>query len=282
MAIQNVQRWQWILAGLLIGLALGYLHHLPAGDWQKTFGDTLTQHQFEEGLVREQSGLRWFRNLVVYPERVEGGGKSVPIFVVAGEYFDGRLEMQNGQRVAIWRPRCYVAEELYLPLTPSSDATANTVLAYLKGIQGVQFTYAWWRDPRWGIGIWTVGSVLVIGVIWPTALNLLLFGNFFRPRQEKGMDLSQVGATSVQTKPSATAEDWEQVRQLGAALEADLAASGKAIMAPAPVAPEPARTLTATPAEAVPSDGPIDPKAFGKGKEDFYPTELKTHPHDAK
>src|SRR4051812_33085569 len=109
MSISNVKRWQWILISLIIGAGFGYFQHQPTSDWRASFGETLSQQEFEEGLVREQSGLKWFRNLVVYPESVEPGNQKMRLLIVAGEYFDGRLVEQNGSRVAIWNPRCYIA-----------------------------------------------------------------------------------------------------------------------------------------------------------------------------
>src|SRR6266850_1987146 len=120
MSIRNVKRWQWILISLIIGAGFGYIQHLPTADWRSAFGNTISQQEFEEGLVREQSGLKWFRNVVVYPESIEDGNKQVKLLIVGGEYFDGRLLEQNGKRVAVWNPRCFIAEGPYVPITPNA------------------------------------------------------------------------------------------------------------------------------------------------------------------
>src|SRR6266566_4531767 len=39
---------------------------------------------------------------------------------------------------------------------------------------------------------WIAGGVLVIGIIWPTVINLLVFGKLRRPREEKGISLMGV------------------------------------------------------------------------------------------
>jgi hypothetical protein len=285
MAIKNVKRWQWVLVSLIVGLALGYIQHLPSENWQKALGDTITQRQFEEALTREQSGRRWFRNIVVYPERVESLGKSVPIYIVAGDYFNGRQEMQNGQRVAIWRLRCYIAEGPYQPIKPAAGFQAqNTVLRYLRSLQGVTYTYAWWRDPRWGIGIWTAGSLLMIGMIWPTAINLLVFGSLFRPPEEKGIDLSKVSSSPSQRMgPQVSEADLAAIEKMGAELEAKLTAEAAppAPAPPAPTTPATVQPLTATRLEATAAAQDREAKAFGQDKDDFYPTERHHQPPKA-
>src|SRR4051794_30502527 len=106
MWVINIRRWQWILIGLVVGLGVGYVQQQPTSNWQKEFGDTLTRAQFEEGLVRQQSGLPWFRNIMVYPDRVDvPGGKPLPVLIVAGDYFNGEPELEDGKRVAKWNPR---------------------------------------------------------------------------------------------------------------------------------------------------------------------------------
>jgi hypothetical protein len=282
MAIRNIKRWQWLLASLVIGLALGYFQHLPTENWQKAFGDTITQQQFEEGLTREQSGLRWFRNVVIYPERVEVAGKTVPVTIVTGDYFNGKLESQNGQRVAIWRPRCYIAEGPFQPITPNPNIKASdTVLAYLKSLKGVSHTYAWWRDSTSAIGLWTAGSFLVIGLIWPTVINLIVFGSIMRPKEERGIDLSKVSAQTPQSESQAADTDLTAVAKMGEQLEAKLAAeAGPRMPNPQPPADAPpVRQLTATSLEAPLTGQPHEQKDFGQDRDDFYPTERhKSHP----
>jgi hypothetical protein len=280
MAIQNIKRWQWILVSLVVGYALGYIQHLPTENWQKVFGDTIPQRQFEEGLTREQSGLRWFRNIVVYRDRVEAGGKNVPVYIVAGDYFNGKFETQNGQQVAVWRPRCYIAEGPYQPISGSADPQGmKTVIEYLKGVQGVSYTYAWWRDPRWGIAFWTVGSLLLIGGIWPTVINLLVFGSLFRPAEEKGIDLSKVSAQLQQQGGQVSGADLAAVEKMGGELEAELAAeAGPAAPPQTADGPAPVKALTATQLEVEAAEQDREGKAFGQDRDDFYPTERHQQP----
>lgn len=279
--IRNIKRWQWILVSLIVGLTMGYFQHLPSEDWQKKFGGTITQSQFEEGLKREQSGLRWFRDIVVYSESIEIGGKTVPITIVSGNYFSGKLELQDGKPAAVWRPRCFIVEGAYQPLEPTADtkATVLTVLDYLKSVKDVHFTYAWWRDPTRGITMWTAGSFLLIGLIWPTVINLIVFGSLTRPKEERGTDLSKAPAQTSQATAKVTEADLAAVAQMGDDLEAKLTAgAGASRPALQQQADSSVRPLTAAALEAT-AEQAREKKGFGRDKDDFYPTEVHK-PHD--
>jgi len=280
MSIRNVKRWQWILISLIIGAGFGYIQHLPTADWRTAFGDTISQQHFEEGLVREQSGLKWFRNVVVYPESIEDGNKRVRLLIVSGEYFDGRLLEQNGKRVAVWNPRCFIAEGPYVPITPNARSKdTGTVIDYLKTVKGASFAYAWWRDPAWAIGLWTGGSFVVIGLVWPTLINLIVFGSLGRPREEKGIDLSKVSSGRPHDG-SAKEVDLEAAAKMAAELEGKL---GVDVAIPPPqqkVEKEKPATpvLTAGSLELTMSEEERRAKEFGKERDDFYPTERHAHP----
>jgi hypothetical protein len=285
MAVRNVKRWQWILASLAVGLLLGYFQQLPTENWQKAFGDTITQHQFEEGLIRKHSGSRWFRNIVIYPQRLDVAGTSVPVTIVTGEYFNGSLEMQNGQRVAIWHPRCFIAEEPFRPITPNAGAQdGNTVIAYLNSLPGVTYTYAWWRDPTWAVGLWTAGSVLVIGLIWPTIINLLVFGSIMRPKENRGIDLSKVSAQTPKSASKSPEPDLTAVTKAAEELEAKLAAEARPQIrdAQAPAAASPVPQLSGAAVESPMTSEQHEQKNYGQEKDDFYPTEVHRSHSEAK
>ena len=239
MSIQNVKRWQWILISLIIGAGFGYIAHLPTADWHSAFGKTISQQEFEEGLVREQSGLKWFRNLVVYPESIDDGNKQLKLLIVSG-----------------------------------------TVLDYLKTVKGASFAYAWWRDPAWAIGLWTAGSFVVIGLIWPTLINLIAFGSFNQPKEEKGIDLSKVSSGTSKSAPPKEV-DLEAAAKMAAELEAKIKADAGA--------PSQHKPQKAAPAAPVLSGGTLEAdmteqerqaKEFGKERDDFYPTERHVHPKE--
>src|SRR5688500_17476117 len=62
---------------------------------------------------------------------------------------------------------------------PSSAAARQTVLDYLDRMgreKGVKYRYAWWLHPRWKMATWVGGSFVLIGLVWPTFVNLMAFG----------------------------------------------------------------------------------------------------------
>jgi hypothetical protein len=286
MAIRNIKRWQWILASLAVGLLLGYFQQAPTENWQKAFGDSIPQQQFEEGLLRNQNGSRWFRNIVLYSERLELAGKTVPVTIVAGEYFNGRLESQNGQLVAVWHPCCYIAEESFRPITPlAGQQGSNTLIAYLNTLPGVSYSYAWWRDPKWALCLWTAGSFLFIGLIWPTIINLLVFGRIMRPGEKRGIDLSKVSAHTPESALPPASADLTAVTKMADEIEAKLAAEAGPSLADAhagATAPAVAK-LSATNMESQGTSESHEERHYGQEKDDFYPTEVhQPHPEEDK
>jgi hypothetical protein len=279
--IRNIKRWQWILISQIVGTGLGYIQHLPTADWRSAFGDTLTQQQFEEGLFREQSGLKWFRNLVIYPESVDDGNKRVRLLIVSGEYFDGNFENRNGSRVAVWKPKCFIAEGPFEPITPNAKTKQGaTVIDYLNTVKGASFAYAWWRDPKRAMGLWMAGSFLVIGLIWPTLINLIAFGSFSRPKEEKGIDLSKVSSGSSKSAPPKEA-DLQAAEKMAAELEAKIKADAGTRSQQVPQSAGPAApVLTGAALEAAMTEQERQAKEFGQERDDFYPTERHAHPKE--
>jgi hypothetical protein len=78
---------------------------------------------------------------------------------------------------------------------------------YLNGLksQGVTYAYAWWADARYAAAVWAGGSFLLLGVVWPTLVNLLAFGTLRRPREEKGTSLWRVKTSHAEPPPQAPA-----------------------------------------------------------------------------
>lgn len=301
--IVSVKRWQWVVVALIVGLGLGALRKAGGPDLA-AYGDGLNDPKaFERGLVTDVQGRRLWRDVVVFGCDVDdGAGGRRPAYVVAGMYCPGHPDPVD--HALHWRSTFFVADVPYRPATGvlaeaagraanggGADAvarfaqlprpTAVDYLAALKSAAGVEYQNQWWNTyPMW---TWTVGSLLVIGLAWPTVVNLVAYGSMFRPPEEKGTDLSKVNAAATPVpaaRPEVTAEDLARLEQMGAELEAELAAEAGEAVAPAPAATERSvRDLSAASepvAAAAAPDGPA--KAFGADAEDFYPTERHGHP----
>ena len=111
--------------------------------------------------------------------------------------------------------------------------------------------------------------------MWPTVVNLLVFGTLTRPPAEKGADLFGVRTTASQPSGPGEGEwDLDRLRELKASLTAD-APVAPAVSAPA--APPPAATLAASHAEPALISTDRD-KHFVKNPSDFYPIDRRVTP----
>jgi hypothetical protein len=181
------------------------------------------------------------------------------------------------------------------PATAPAEASAGpqTVVDYLRRMRrerGVQFTYAWWHHPRWQRAIWVTGSFLVIGLVWPTFVNLMTFGTLRRPPDEAtgpgwGEALRGVfGRRRTASASPQAAGDDNAVREYDAALEAQLsngAGANDPIAAIGPDLPQPAAPAVPSPAHepVTVADAPHEEHHYEAKRDDFYPTEKKPVPH---
>ena len=197
-------------------------------------------------------------------------------------------------RQAQQRPGRNADGEIDAPPATQPVTAHATVLDYLDRIsreKGVTYTYAWWRHPRWQTAIWMAGSFLVIGLAWPTLVNVLAFGTLRRPPEDatgptwaealRGVFRRQRAAPAA---PQASADD-AAVREYDAALEAQLAAGAGAtdpLAAIGPDLPPPGQVPPALSAAAEPvsaGDAPHEEHHYDAKQDDFYPTETKPVHH---
>lgn len=285
MNVTAVRRWQWMLVGLLAGAAIGYVRELSANFYDElaTAGARrIGQREFEQALVRELHGKPHFCNVVVSPHRLAGAGtRAMTVHVVWGLYWDGREEPENGRMAAHWKPAYFVASTPYLTDDPSTGPREyENVVAYLRAPRAtaaIAFEYSqWWWAGR-PLVVWSCAGFAFVGILWPTIVNLLVFGTWLRPRGAKALSLWRVKPSPVAPAPP----PGQVVANMMAteALDREMESVINEIASdPPPVAPPPTnvRALTgksAAPAVAVGEAPP--PKDFGAEREDFYPTELR-------
>src|SRR5436853_5771341 len=200
-------------------------------------------------------------------------------YAIAGVYYNGRPTQnpKTSQWEKVWHPYFFIAPSPYKPTkqfaitgtVPQAKPTLSDrlqtlaeklhlktpdepdgALAYLKALRAqgrVDFTYEWWKAPRVSMAVWIAGSLVIVGGLWPTLVNLLIYGTLGRPIEEK-VDLSKVRtAQAPKTQRGPTDEELAQLKALGDKLEADLAASASnSPRGPSdqPV-PQPVKSLTA-------------------------------------
>ena len=286
MKVQSIHRWQWMIIGVAVGLLCGWLRDMDSNfaDELATYGRRIGQRDFERGIVNKFHGRAQFSNIVVHPYRLSGSSAGAAhVDVVEGLYFDGQTQMENGKLAARWEPAYFVASTPYRPVTavngasvpvtrPAATASFDNVTSYLASLPksaGVQYRYdslAWLTRP---VFIWSAGGFVLVGIIWPTIVNLLVFGSIRRPK-EQGLSLRGIKGTSTQARPSPAPLE-EAVASLDDELEHVL--SDQPALETPSISAVPVRKLDAeqVTAAAAPS-GPQ--KEFGAHTGDYYPTEL--------
>lgn len=266
MGLENVKRWHWVT----IGLVLGYLYaeaRMLAGPVDvaalgQSFNDPRT---FEKSLAGRTDGVPHFTDLTVYPY---SSGRHL----VAGRFYNATpRKIERGDKtlwVTGWEDRCFVAANPY--------RDGLSVYEYLKRTPDASARYAWWADPRWSRLAYTAAGLLVVGVLWPTALNLLRFGQFTRPPDEKVPHLAAPVSTkplNTSTTPAPTGED-AVIAALEARLAAHLADPNPVASAKPPPTPAQPAKLVGKPIQTVATDQAGRAIDYGAAADDYYPTEV--------
>jgi len=295
MPIEDLKRWHWALIGCVVGLVLGF-GQVYGGNEPATDLPSMGQQEFEEGLrATPRDGLPVLDNVTVYP-----GSAGEPDLVTMDLRADWGLyarirDAQSGTARANTRQVKYVQHRFYArkpfkPLIPVPGAAAvpgatYTVRDYLKDLSkteagaAAKYRYAWWREPAKRVALWTAGSTLLIGGVWPTVLNLLTGAGFGRraPR-DPNYDLDRFKSESDAGKSDAPTADAgavdDHVRKLEEELAKGLAAGVGAAGRDQPAQPQPVKPLVAAPLEAPAAAGDEDKEYQGE----FYPV-VKPH-HD--
>ena len=295
MRLERVRHWQWMLISVVVGLALAYARRLDQDALPSRLGEGVADRQWFEREVQRRvkladgSTIPAFSRLKVYPLTVEERGGRRRVHVVGGMYLAkaepgaGKGAGNGAGRAGKLRPYFFIApvpfqsladERARKPVHPS--ATVRTYLDTLAG-KGVTYSYAWWADVRYATAAWVGGSFVLIGLLWPTAVNLLAYGTFRAPVEEKGVSLWRVKSSTPVPAPTAAAgaastSRREQPKPAARPASVDVLTGAPRPSDPAPL-PEPPVLATA-PVEAA---GPVERahKQFGAGRDDFYPTELK-------
>jgi hypothetical protein len=290
MAIEDLKRWHWVVIGCLVGLVLGF-GQVYGGNEPGVNLPSLGPQEFEEALrATPRDGQPVLENITVYP-----GPSDEPDLVVMDERTDWGLYARmrdggagargNARQIKYVQHRIY-ARKPFKPLIPVPGAATGphyTVRDYLKDLSktepgaAVKFRYAWWKEPKTLVALWTAGSTLLIGGVWPTVLNFLLGAGFGRRMpKDPDYDLDRFKSEPEAGAPEATVADAGAVEEHVRKLEEELAARFSAgAGGPARAEePKPVPTLVTTALES-PAAAGDEPKDY---QGEFYPV-VKPH-HD--
>jgi len=226
MGIENIKRWQWMILGVLVGLGFAFMNQasLPGNDnWS---GRKVGQATFER-LAKEKpvAGNPVVKSLRLFPAQVSPAtGKRVVVV-----QFDQLIQTKDPQ---VWEyvPTRFEAVEPYVPTRGPRPAADLTVEQYVAEVArenpALVSRYAWWTEPKWAYTVWGGGGLVVIGIIWPTVVNLLIGAGLGRPPKPKEKyDLSRFkSAPALAPKP--VVSDMGALEMLNASLEKELEAAG--------------------------------------------------------
>jgi hypothetical protein len=321
MRLEDTRRWHWMLIAPFVGLLIGFVRYQldPSGVGDAESLDA--KHDFEQRLVSVQKlqgggerhyfdNVRVVKTLVNVGQDRSGRPKFEERYVVLGK------NMMKSKRSKApgdmdWTPTFVVTEDKFVPkMVKIKPDTAfppptvldklqvlaeklklkradppGTVLDYLKKLQvqeKITFKYEWWKQPRVSMAAWSVGSFIVIGLVWPTVINLIAFGSPFRPLEKK-VAKAKSRPADASYKPKVTTGDMEELKRLGDEMERKLkegaSEGGVGVGSTDKPAESPVKPLagTETVAAIQVADKDEPRKAFGTDGDDFYPTEVHGH-----
>jgi hypothetical protein len=308
MRIEDLKRWHWCIVGCLVGavvasISLATLPREVPGT--QTVGPLVFERTLRDKVDPSGGGRRGglvvdIQNVRIHPP------STIPVpgeRAVETEYISYEVLIRDPEhpKQGKWQPRQMILE-LRTPhdkslvgnldgmrmrdyLDKVNAAIAKLDKAKFPKAATVAYKFNWIETPRGAYPAFTLGGLVVVGLVWPTVVQLLVGAGFGRERtaEEKGFDLARYKAKNTATakaKPGVTQDQMDQLDQLEAELEAKLRA--EEIGAPAD-APQPAPA--AAPVIPVLSTGPMEApketaeqarqrKGYGADQGDFYPTEV--------
>jgi hypothetical protein len=274
MDVQDFKRWHWIAIGVVVGLVLSYVWSQVEPTIPRSIG-ALT---FEQGLAAPAAeGNPILNKIVVHPPQ-EG------VFIATGE----QLTPTDDPHRPVYKPFSFKAETPYVPIDLKTNARVpgssnETILTYLQKAQkqnpNIKFRYAWWHEKWATYAIWTTASVVVIGGIWPTIINILVGAGLAKKKEPKETyDLDRFKSApepeaKAEAKKEPSESDLDQMKKLEEELERRIA-SGEPMpvgaAAPGQTSEQPVKKLTGQVEAPVLVEKPKDDKEFAG---EFYPVD---------
>ena len=268
MHVQDLKRWHWAVIAVVVGLALSYVW--CAVEWNENL-PTISQRDFEAGLLIPQNQFGTLLNVTVYPP--EQGKYKIEAEQV-------RPSKVAGQGDA--RPVAFMADTPYKAglWRGESDEYPN-VRVYLKKLKeanpNVSFKYAWYRE-TWAIyTLWMGASILLIAGVWPSVVSLMVGAGLGISSEEKGPEYDLSRFKAEQEKKGAhhepTPQEIAHLRELEDELEKKLAAQRAGLPIPEDepaVAPAAAKKLDGGPLQAAAIDKPAEEHEY---KGEWYPVD---------
>lgn len=253
MRFQNWRWWQWVVASVVVGGAVGFaLTRLDPDD--PSLPSTSFSAMRAKLERRTEAGESILTNIRVGPVLPDHSGKPVQSVTF--------WERQRNRNTGQWDPTLPYRTVTPVPLSPKSPTATFGVLDYLaerrQDIPTLNYRYQWWLEPR---NIWLLslaGSVLLIGVLWPMLLKGMIRLGLAEPPEQRVAGLGAVRTTDespvMSTGVAVTADDHQKLADLNAELEANVAgmrvnAGDAAAADQSSAAADPVKLQTERPAE---------------------------------
>ena len=202
--------------------------------------------------------------------------------------YDRLVQRRDGSRT--WAKYQFIAENPFCAAGAGRDGAKHHAIPGLDedAISGDELSLRVVGNPAGQYAIWTSGSVIAIGILWPNVLNGLLGAGYGRKREPNAKESlfaykSRGGAEPARpAKPRVTAADQQRLRdmtdQLERNLTGDAAHRGDAPLPAAGADAQPVRKLDGGPVEPVPVQAkPTDEEIEVKGE--YYPVLIHHKKH---
>jgi hypothetical protein len=259
MGIEDFKRWHWIAIAVVVGLALGYV-------WNNIESANLRNSGHEQFVrllgQKDEKGKPIISRITIHPAEPNFEGKLINKVTYAK-----RMNRRDGKGQEVVREMFY-AEVPFVPgrLEPGQQVDPNYTIGkfldeFRKRDASIGYSGALLATRPASYALWTLGSIVTIGLLWPIVLNALIGAGYGRTRVEEKDDYfsrfsSHPEPEAKAAKPIVTQEEQDRVRALAERIEQNLAASGAGVTSAADggAAPaEPVRKLDGGPLEVAPA-----------------------------
>src|SRR6478609_2542482 len=111
MHVESIKRWQWMIAGLVLGLAMGFARSLRTSDLS-AYGEGINdQRTFERRVLTNVNGSPLFKDIVVTRQTFnDDAGGPEPLYIVAGKSVP-----ENARAGERYQPMWFAAHAPYKP-----------------------------------------------------------------------------------------------------------------------------------------------------------------------
>src|SRR5262245_8291427 len=236
MGIERFKRWQWVLIGALVGIALAYMWTNLATSIEGLKSSDPVAFERDVTLKDDSSGLPFVTSIVIHPAEDSFDG---PVNVVTYK----RLARDRSGRVG-WLSKRMVAKIPYTPVIPGrvEPTEGMTIQGYLEALarsdNTVRYHYGWWLEPKKAAIIGSLLGMLVIGGVWPSLLNVMVGAGLGRradaeeeARKKSGFDWGSLVRASKKAapvgagRPQVSSADRQHLQDVADAYERGLAGS---------------------------------------------------------